>query len=218
MLIPSSFLLGHTALLLPPKRLRFHSCHSHKRRTSPCQHRCRHGRLSFGSESTLSPQKGGGWLRRKGPISSRGRCLPICSRGVGPITWWRAGRLPGRWHPRRGRRGGRRLWLRRWRSPGRLRPLTRKRGTPKGGSPHPGSLVGAGVAEVPDHIFIDGPGHRAPQYVTAKANLLEGVLGLLLLLWRVGLPLVWVPFEALAAVSLFHVRRRGVAAHPQDVV
>ena len=103
----------------------------------------------------------------------RGRCLPICSRGVGPITWWRAGRLPGRWHPRRGRRGGRRLWLRRWRSPCRLRPLTRKRGTPKGGSPHPGSLVGAGVAEVPDHIVIDSPGHRAPQYVTAKANLLK---------------------------------------------
>ena len=99
------------------------------------------------------------------------------------------------------------------------RPIAaRKRGTPEGGSPHPGSLVGAGVAEVPDHIVIDGPGHRAPQYVTAKANLLEGVLGLLLLLWRVGLPLVWVPFEALAAVSLFHVRRRGVAAHPQDVV
>ena len=70
---------------------------------------------------------------------------------------------PGWWHPRRGRRGGRRLWL-------RLRPLTRKRGTPKGSSPHPGSLVGAGVAEVPDHIVIDGPGHRAPQYVTAKAN------------------------------------------------
>ena len=57
-LIPSSSLLGHTALLLPPKRLRFHSCH--KRRTSPCQHQCRHGRLSFGSESTLGIPSGGG--------------------------------------------------------------------------------------------------------------------------------------------------------------
>ena len=87
----------------PPKRLHFHSCHNH----SPCQHQCRHGRLSFGSESTFgipSKRSFGG----RGPSPPEGGACPYAPE-VGSITWWWAGRLPGRWHPRRGRRGGRRL-------------------------------------------------------------------------------------------------------------